>query len=69
LNLQNTASIQPRSEPDRADVCQLKALLRKAAARSKLGDTIDLLLDAFSPAECADHFRHSGYGQPTWEML
>jgi len=44
---------------------------RKAAVRTpdKLWDTIGLLLDAFSPAECANYLKHSGYVQPTWEML
>jgi len=42
---------------------KLKALLRKAAARTvdTLWDTIGLLLDAFSPAECANYLRNSGY--------
>lgn len=43
---------------------KLKALLRKAAARTvdALWDTIGLLLDAFSPAECANYLKNSGYG-------
>jgi hypothetical protein len=50
---------------------KLKALLRKAAVRSvdKLWDTIGLLLDAFSPAECANYLRHSGYVKARREML
>lgn len=42
---------------------KLKALLRKAAARTvdALWDTIGRLLDAFSPAECANYFKNSGY--------
>ena len=43
---------------------KLKALLRKAAARSvdKLWNTISLLLDAFSASECANYLRNSGDG-------
>ena len=42
---------------------KLKALLRKAAARSieALWTTIGHLLDAFSPEECANYLRHAGY--------
>jgi transposase len=42
---------------------KLKALLRKAAERSidALWATIGKLLDAFSPQECANYLRHSGY--------
>jgi transposase len=42
---------------------KLKALLRKAAARTReaLWDTIGSLLDAFSPAECRNYLRNSGY--------
>lgn len=49
---------------------KLKALLRKAAARSvdKLWDTIGLLLDAFSPTECANYLRNSGYVPSQREM-
>jgi transposase len=42
---------------------KLKALLRKAAERTvgALWDRIGILLDAFSPAECANYFRAAGY--------
>jgi transposase len=42
---------------------KLKALLRRAAARSVdlLWQTIGQLLDAFSPAECAHYLAHAGY--------
>ena len=42
---------------------KLKALLRKAAARSVEGlwNRIACLLDAFQPDECANYFRNSGY--------
>jgi hypothetical protein len=39
------------------------ALLRKAAARSveELWTVIGALIDAFTPAECANYFAHTGY--------
>ena len=42
---------------------KLKALLRKAAARTKeaLWQTIGNLLDDFTPRECANYFRAAGY--------
>jgi transposase len=42
---------------------KLKALLRKAAERTIEGlwTTIGKLLDAFTPAECANYFAASGY--------
>ncbi|HEX7200621.1 MAG TPA: transposase, partial [Dongiaceae bacterium] len=42
---------------------KLKALLRKAAARTRaaLWDKIGEVLDAFSAQECANYFRHAGY--------
>jgi transposase len=42
---------------------ELKALLRKAAARTKeaLWQTIGELLDDFSPEECANSFKAAGY--------
>jgi len=43
---------------------KLKALLRKAAEREieALWTRIGNLLDAFSVEECANYFRHDGYG-------
>jgi transposase len=43
---------------------KLKALLRKAATRTRdqLWSAIGRLLDACPPAECANYLRHSGYG-------
>ena len=43
---------------------RLKALLRKEAARtvSTLWAAIGALLDSFEPDECANYFRHAGYG-------
>lgn len=42
---------------------KLKALLRKAKERtvSALWDRIGQLVDQFSPDECRNYFRHSGY--------
>jgi transposase len=42
---------------------KLKALLRKAAARTKetLWQSIGELLDKFSPEECANYFRTAAY--------
>ena len=42
---------------------KLKALLRKAAVRTKeaLWQTIGRLLDLFTPTECANYFRAAGY--------
>jgi len=42
---------------------KLKALLRKAVARTReaLWDTIGHLLNAFSPAECRNYLENSGY--------
>ena len=61
----------PDLNPIEQMFAKLKALLRKAAVRSvdKLWDTIGLLLDAFSPEECANYLRHSGYVLPMREML
>jgi transposase len=58
----------PKYSPDLNPVEQvfakLKHLLRKAAARSReaVCDTIGKLLDTYTPAECANYFRNSGYG-------
>ena len=42
---------------------KLKALLRKAAARTRdaLWDAIAQVLDAFTPDECANYLTHEGY--------
>ena len=42
---------------------KLKALLRKAAARTRdtLWDTIGQLLDAFTPGECRNYLENAGY--------
>jgi transposase len=65
----------PPYSPDFNPIEQLfakfKAMLRKAAARTvdALWDTIGLLLDAFSPAECANYLKNSGYVPSPREML
>jgi hypothetical protein len=52
-------------EPDRQVFAKLKHLLRKAAARSAetICVTIGEILRAFTPTECANYFRNSGYAQ------
>jgi hypothetical protein len=42
---------------------KLKALLRKAAARTRdaLWDKIGDALRAFTPQECENYFKHAGY--------
>ena len=58
----------PPYSPDLNPIEQLfakfKALLRKAAARTKdaLWQAIGRLLDACPATECADYLRHCGYG-------
>ena len=59
-----TATIySPDFNPIENAFAKLKALLRKAAARTKeaLWQTIGELLDEFSPEECANYFRAAGY--------
>jgi transposase len=61
----------PDLNPIEQMFAKLKALLRKAAARTidALWDTIGALLDAFAPTECANYLRNSGYVQPSRETL
>lgn len=53
----------PDLNPIEQVFAKLKALLRKAAARTRdaLWTTIGQLLDAFSPAECRNYLQNSGY--------
>ena len=53
----------PDLNPIELAFAKLKALLRKAAERTvdALWDRIGLVLDAFTPQECANYFRHDGY--------
>jgi transposase len=41
---------------------KLKALLRKAAARTKLWSLIGRLLEAYPPTGCTNYRNHCGYG-------
>ena len=53
----------PDLNPIEQAFAKLKALLRKAAARSipALWDSIGSLLTEFSMQECSNYFRHAGY--------
>lgn len=53
----------PDLNPIEMAFSKLKALLRKAAERSvgALWDRIGLVLDDFTPQQCANYFRHAGY--------
>ena len=53
----------PDLNPIEQMFAKLKALLRKAAARSRdaLWNTIGKLLDEFSPTECRNYIENSGY--------
>lgn len=53
----------PDLNPIEMAFSKLKSLLRKAAERSVPGlwDRIGQVLDAFTPQECANYFRHAGY--------
>jgi transposase len=59
----------PKYSPDLNPIEQvfakLKHLLRKAAARSwdAVSATIGTLLGAYTPQECANYLKHSGYDQ------
>ena len=55
----------PGLNPIEQVFAKLKALLRRAAARTveSLWSSIGALLDAFSPAECRRYIRHYGYVQ------
>lgn len=53
----------PDLNPIEMAFSKLKALLRKAAERTipTLWNKIGELIDAFSPQECANYFKHAGY--------
>ena len=53
----------PDLNPTEQLFAKLKALLRKAAVRTRdaLWDTIGELLDAFGPGECQNYLENSGY--------
>jgi transposase len=53
----------PEFNPIEQVFAKLKALLRQAEARTvtALWECLGQLLDCFSPQECRNYFRHSGY--------
>jgi transposase len=53
----------PDLNPIEMAFAKLKALLRKAASRTRdtLWDNIANALPAFTPQECANYFKHAGY--------
>lgn len=61
----------PDFNPIEQAFAKLKALLRKAAARTVEGleSAIAGALEAFSPEECANYFTHAGYKQLDPKML
>jgi transposase len=61
----------PDLNPIEQVFAKLKGLLRSAAARSveALWRIIGQLLDAFSPAECANYLAHAGYVPSNRETL
>jgi transposase len=67
--------ILPPSSPDLNPIEQvfakLKALLRKAAARSfdALWTAVGQLLQLFSPDKCANYFANDGYVPPNRDLL
>jgi transposase len=62
-NLLYLPPYSPDFNPIEQLFAKLKALLRKAGERSVAGlwNCIAHLLDAFTPAECANYFRNAGY--------
>ncbi|HEX6114309.1 MAG TPA: transposase, partial [Geminicoccaceae bacterium] len=63
-SLLHLPSYSPDFNPTEQRFAKLKALLRKAAARSKeeLWSTIGRRLDTCPSTECANYLRHGGYG-------
>jgi transposase len=61
----------PDLNPIEQAFAKLKALLRRAATRTRdaLWQAIAQALDAFPPAECANYFTHAGYLPPNREPL
>lgn len=55
----------PDQNPIEQAFAKLKALLRKAAPRTReaLWRRIGTLVENFQPSECANFFKHAGYGQ------
>jgi transposase len=61
----------PDLNPIEQAFAKLKALLRKAAARTvtTLWDAVGKLLQRFSPTECANYFANAGYILPNRNLL
>ena len=61
----------PDLNPIEQAFAKLKALLRKAAARTvnTLWDAVGMLLQRFSPTECANYFANAGYVLPNRNPL
>ncbi len=61
----------PDLNPIEQVFAKLKAMLRKAAARSleALWTTVGSLLESFSSSECRRYFRHAGYQAPKRNLL
>lgn len=60
----NLPPYSPDLNPIENAFAKLKALLRKAAARTRdaLWATIGRLLEAYPPVECTNYLSHCGYG-------
>lgn len=61
----------PDLNPIEQAFAKLKALLRKAAARTvtTLWDAVGVLLQRFSPTECANYFANAGHVLPNRNLL
>ena len=61
----------PDLNPIEQSFAKLKALIRKAAARTRdaLWTAIGQFLDRFTPQECANYFAHAGYALPNRDPL
>jgi transposase len=61
----------PDLNPIEQSFAKLKALIRKAAARSRdaLWNAIGRFLSRFAPLECANYFANAGYALPNREPL
>jgi transposase len=61
----------PDLNPIEQVFAKLKAILRKAAARSvdALWNAVGALLDRFAPQECLNYFANSGYRSPKRNLL
>jgi transposase len=63
-NLLYLPPYSPDCNPIENAFAKLKALLRKAAVRTigALWDQIGMILNLFTPVECANYFKAAGYG-------